>query len=74
MAINKRQKKNWKKKKGQRRKDRDPMLKKEWYYLRAPAPFNKGLFGFTCVNRKSGMSKQLFSPSPPASYPARNRA
>lgn len=49
------------------------MLKKEWYYLRAPAPFNKGLFGFTCVNRKSGMSTHD-RPRPPLSYPPRNRA
>jgi len=33
------------------------MVKKEWYFLRAPTPFEKNQFGMTCVNRKQGMSK-----------------
>jgi small subunit ribosomal protein S3Ae len=53
MAINKPQKKHWKKaKKGSRKKYQDPQLRKEWYYVRAPAPFEKNTIGMTCVNRK----------------------
>jgi len=32
----------------------DPMLKKEWYDFKAPAPFTKRTFGKTCVTRTTG--------------------
>lgn len=32
------------------------MVKKEWYTVNAPAPFDVRNLGMTCVNRKVGMS------------------
>ena len=34
----------------------DPLSKKEWYQLRAPAPFQAESFGWTCANRTQGLS------------------
>lgn len=57
MAINKKQKKNWKKaKKGTRRRVADPLAKKKWYNIRCPAPFSVANIGMTCVNKRSGLS------------------
>ncbi len=55
MAINKPQKKHWKKaKKGAKRRYVDPMTRKVWYDVRAHAPFENVNIGLTCVNRKVG--------------------
>ena len=57
MAINKKQKKHWKKKKGAgRRKNHDPLAKKSWFNIRGCAPFKTANLGMTCVNKRSGMS------------------
>ena len=50
-------KKNYKK--GQKKKIIDPLSKKEWFQLRAPAPFQAESFGWTCANRTQGLSKKL---------------
>lgn len=55
MAIGK-SKKNYGKK-GQKKKTTDPMSRKEWFQLRAPAPFQPESFGYTCANRTQGLSK-----------------
>lgn len=47
-------------KKGQKKKVVDPMSRKEWFQLRAPAPFQAESFGFTCANRTQGLSNLLF--------------
>ena len=47
-------KKNYKK--GQKKKIIDPLSKKEWFQLRAPAPFQAESFGWTCANRTQGLS------------------
>jgi small subunit ribosomal protein S3Ae len=52
MTINKPQKKHWKKRKGHRKKATDAMVKKEWYTINAPHPFETRNLGMTCVNRK----------------------
>ena len=65
MAINKPQKKHWKKaKKGQRKRYVDPQTRKVWYNVRAPAPFETTSIGLTCVNRKVGTSILSFSSYP----------
>lgn len=46
-------------KKGQKKKIVDPLSKKEWYQLRAPAPFQAESFGWTCANRTQGLSNLL---------------
>jgi len=51
MAIRKNKKLG--KKKGSK-KIVDPMIKKEWYDFKAPAPFTKRTFGKTLVTRSSG--------------------
>jgi len=51
MAIGKNKKLG--KKKGAK-KAIDPMVKKEWYDFKAPAPFTKRTFGKTLVTRSSG--------------------
>ena len=43
-------------KKGQKKKIVDPLSKKEWFQLRAPAPFQAESFGWTCANRTQGLS------------------
>ena len=44
-------------KKGQKKKTVDPLSRKEWFQLRAPAPFQAESFGFTCANRTQGLKK-----------------
>lgn len=56
MAIGK-NKKLSKKGKGTHKRLHDPFLKKEWYELIAPPPFEKRNVGKTCINRSSGTSK-----------------
>ena len=51
-------KKNYKK--GQKKKVVDPLSRKEWYQLKAPAPFQAESFGWTCANRTMGLSKICF--------------
>lgn len=51
MAIGK-SKKVYKKKGG--KKKTDPFIRKEWYDLKAPAPFTKRVFGKTCVTKTTG--------------------
>jgi len=41
------------KKKGAKKKT-DPFLRKEWYDLKAPAPFTKRVFGKSCVTKTTG--------------------
>ena len=55
MAIGKSTKKAGKK--GQKKKIVDPLSRKEWYQLRAPAPFKAESFGYTLANRTMGLSK-----------------
>ena len=38
-------------KKGQKKKVVDSLSRKEWFELKAPAPFQSESFGFTCANR-----------------------
>jgi len=40
--------------KGSKKRLADPFLKKEWYELVAPPPFDKRYIGKTCINRSSG--------------------
>lgn len=47
-------------KKGQKKKVVDPMSRKEWFQLRAPAPFKAESFGYTCANRTQGLSNNHF--------------
>ena len=54
MAIGK-SKKNYGKK-GQKKKVVDSLSRKEWFELKAPAPFQSESFGFTCANRTQGLS------------------
>jgi small subunit ribosomal protein S3Ae len=51
MAIGKNKKLG--KKKGSKKKT-DPFLRKEWYDIKAPAPFSKRIFGKTCVTKTTG--------------------
>jgi len=51
MAIGKNKKLG--KKKGAKKKT-DPFLRKEWYDVKAPAPFSKRIFGKTCVTKTTG--------------------
>jgi small subunit ribosomal protein S3Ae len=51
MAIGKNKKLG--KKKGAKKKV-DPFLRKEWYDVKAPAPFSKRIFGKTCVTKTTG--------------------
>jgi len=51
MAIGKNKKLG--KKKGAKKKT-DPFLRKEWYDVKAPAPFSKRTFGKTCVTKTTG--------------------
>lgn len=44
-------------KKGGRKKQVNPFTKKEWYHLRAPAPFENKQFGWTTVTKTTGTSK-----------------
>lgn len=53
MAIGKNKKLG--KKKGAKKKT-DPFLRKEWYDLKAPAPFTKRTFGMTTVTKTTGTS------------------
>lgn len=43
-------------KKGQKKKVVDPLSRKEWFELKAPAPFQSESFGYTCANRTQGLS------------------
>lgn len=54
MAIGKSTKKSGKK--GQKKKVVDPLSRKEWFQLRAPAPFKAESFGYTLANRTMGLS------------------
>ena len=47
-------------KKGQKKKVVDPLSRKEWFELKAPAPFQSESFGYTCANRTQGLSKSTF--------------
>lgn len=58
MAIGK-SKKNYGKK-GQKKKVVDSLSRKEWFELKAPAPFQSESFGFTCANRTQGLSNSSF--------------
>jgi small subunit ribosomal protein S3Ae len=51
MAIGKSKKQY--KKKGAKKKT-DPFIRKEWYDLKAPAPFTKRVFGKSCVTKTTG--------------------
>jgi len=51
MAIGKNKRKPHK---GAKKKITDPFSRKEWYHIRAPAPFQNSLAGRTCVNKSSG--------------------
>jgi len=52
MAIGKNKKLG--KKKGAKKKIQDPFIRKEWYDIKAPAPFTQRLVGKTCVTRTTG--------------------
>jgi small subunit ribosomal protein S3Ae len=52
MAIGKNKKLG--KKKGAKKKVQDPFLRKEWYDVKAPAPFAVRYIGKTCVTRTTG--------------------
>jgi len=52
MAIGKNKKLG--KKKGAKKKAQDPFLRKEWYDVKAPAPFVVRYIGKTCVTRTTG--------------------
>jgi small subunit ribosomal protein S3Ae len=52
MAIGKNKKLG--KKKGMKKKVQDPFLRKEWYDVKAPAPFTNRTVGKTCVTRTTG--------------------
>lgn len=52
MAIGKNKKLG--KKKGAKKKAQDPFLRKEWYDVKAPAPFTRRYVGKTCVTRTTG--------------------
>jgi len=52
MAIGKNKKLG--KKKGAKKKVQDPFLRKEWYDVKAPAPFAVRYVGKTCVTRTTG--------------------
>jgi len=52
MAIGKNKKLG--KKKGAKKKTQDPFARKEWYDVKAPAPFTKRYVGKTCVTRTTG--------------------
>lgn len=54
MAIGKNKKLG--KKKGAKKKVQDPFLRKEWYDVKAPAPFATRVVGKTCVTRTTGTS------------------
>ena len=41
---------------GRGKKVVDPLSKKEWFQLRAPAPFQAESFGYTLANRTMGLS------------------
>jgi small subunit ribosomal protein S3Ae len=43
-------------KKGQKKKIVDSISRKEWFELKAPAPFQSESFGYTCANRTQGLS------------------
>ena len=47
-------------KKGQKKKVVDSLSRKEWFELKAPAPFQSESFGFTCANRTQGLSNTNF--------------
>ena len=47
-------------KKGQKKKIVDPLSRKEWFELKAPAPFQSESFGYTCANRTQGLSTLAF--------------
>jgi len=52
MAIGKNKKLG--KKKGAKKKVQDPFIRKEWYDVKAPAPFVTRLVGKTCVTKTTG--------------------
>jgi small subunit ribosomal protein S3Ae len=52
MAIGKNKKLG--KKKGAKKKTQDPFVRKEWYDVKAPAPFTRRYVGKTCVTRTTG--------------------
>jgi len=52
MAIGKNKKLG--KKKGAKKKVQDPFIRKEWYDVKAPAPFTTRYIGKTCVTRTTG--------------------
>jgi len=52
MAIGKNKKLG--KKKGAKKKAQDPFLRKEWYDVKAPAPFTNRMVGKTCVTKTTG--------------------
>lgn len=47
-------------KKGQKKKVVDSLSRKEWFELKAPAPFQSESFGYTCANRTQGLSNTNF--------------
>lgn len=47
-------------KKGQKKKVVDSLSRKEWFELKAPAPFQSESFGYTCANRTQGLSTYYF--------------
>ena len=53
-------KKGKKEKKDQKKKVVDSLSRKEWFELKAPAPFQSESFGFTCANRTQGLSNSNF--------------
>ena len=47
-------------KKGTKKKVVDSISRKEWFELKAPAPFQSESFGYTCANRTQGLSNNIF--------------
>jgi len=47
-------------KKGKKKEVVDSISRKEWFELKAPAPFQSESFGYTCANRTQGLSNNIF--------------